>query len=334
MAKIQPHDALFKSVFTDVEHAAAHLRTILPADVCARIDFATLAVVPGSFVDAALRFRHTDVLYRAAMSGKQAFIYLVHEHQSRVDPLMAFRLLRYKTRIWDDYIAAHPKTKLIPAIIAVVVYHGERGWYAATAFEDLLDLDDADRAVLAAYVPRFRFILDDLTAASDATLRSRAMSAFARLVLWFLKHAREPHHILGELAPWATVIEELLRAPNGQAAFDKLIRYILEVNPEVTPGELQGLVAKTVGSDAEEAVVNAVEKLMEQGRAQGHAQGARQLLLKQLAARFGALPGDTAAQIEGASAPELEAWGLRMLSATSLAEVFSEPRRTKPRLRR
>lgn len=54
------------------------------------------------------------------------------------------------------------------------------------------------------------------------------MSAFARLVLWMLKHAREPGHVLGDLEPWATVIEELLHAPNGQAAFEKLFRYILE----------------------------------------------------------------------------------------------------------
>jgi hypothetical protein len=274
------------------------------------------------------------VLYRAEIRGGEALIYLLHEHQSRVEALMGLRLLRYKLRVWDDWLAAHPRAKRIPPIIAVVVYHGATGWSAATAFEDLLELDDDARAALAPYVPRFRFILDDLTAASDAALRSRAMSAFARLVLWMLKHAREPGHVLGDLEPWATVIEELLHAPNGQAAFEKLFRYILEVNPAVTHGELQGLVAKAVGPDAEEAVVNAVETLMEQGREQGREQGARELLLKQLAARFGALPGDATARIKGASTSELETWGLRMVSARSLAEVFEEPRRPKARPRR
>jgi Putative transposase, YhgA-like/Domain of unknown function (DUF4351) len=338
MAKTQPHDALFKSAFTEVEHAAAHLRVILPAELCARIDFTKLAVVPGSFVDANLRFRHTDVLYRAVIGGKEALIYLLHEHQSRVEALMGFRVLRYEVRIWDHYIAAHPQTKKLPPILAVVVYHGETGWYAATSFEDLLDVGDEDRAAVGPYVPRFQFVLDDLTVSSDAELRSRPMSAFARLVLWLLKHAREPGHILGGLEPWAAVIGELLRAPNGQAAFEKLIRYILEVNREVSPGELQGLMAKAVGSDAEEAVVSVIERMLKQeraqGRVQGHAQGARELFLKQLEARFGSVPDDTRARIEGASTVELEAWALRVLTAKSLAEVVDEPRRTRSRSRR
>jgi Putative transposase, YhgA-like/Domain of unknown function (DUF4351) len=333
MAKTHPHDALFKAAFTEVEHAAAHIRAILPPEVSALIDFATLAVVPGSFVDAALRFRHTDVLYRAAIRGSEALLYVVHEHQSRVEALMGLRLLRYKLRVWDDWLAKHPRATRVPPIIAVVVYHGKTGWYAVTAFEDLLDLDELDedaRAALAPYVPHFRFILDDLTAASDASLRSRAMSAFGRLVLWALKHAREPGHVLGALEPWAAVIAELLRTPNGQAAFEKLLRYIHEVNPKVTPGELQGLLAKAVGPDAQEAAVNALEKVIEQGREQG----ARELLMKMLTTRFGALPGDATARIQAASAHEIEAWGTRMVSAASLADVFGEPRRTKTRSRR
>lgn len=80
--------------------------------------------------------------------------------------------------------------------------------------------------------------------------------------------------------------------------------------------------------------MNAVEKLMEQGREQGREQGARELLLKMLTMRFGVLPGDATARIKASSASELETWGLRMVSAKSLAEVFEEPRRPKARSRR
>jgi hypothetical protein len=45
------HDALFKATFSQVEHAAGELRRALPAAIAARIDFSTLALCAGSFVD-------------------------------------------------------------------------------------------------------------------------------------------------------------------------------------------------------------------------------------------------------------------------------------------
>jgi predicted transposase YdaD len=54
------HDALFKATFSQVEHAAGELQAILPPGLCARLDFATLALCPGTFVDDELRQRHTD----------------------------------------------------------------------------------------------------------------------------------------------------------------------------------------------------------------------------------------------------------------------------------
>ncbi|MFT3768775.1 MAG: Rpn family recombination-promoting nuclease/putative transposase [Minicystis sp.] len=348
-ARTQPHDALFKAAFTDPEHAAGHLRSLLDPAIAARIDFASLEVVPGSFVDEDLRLRHTDLLYRVRVGRKKALLYVLHEHQSTVDVLMVLRLLTYMRRIWDDHLAKHPKAKTIPAIIPVVVYHGEARWYAATSFAELFDLDDDDRTALAPYLPSFRFVLDDLSLASDASIRGRKMSAFGRIVLWALKHARERGRILEDLAPWADLIKEMLRARNGQAAFELLLRYILEVRPDVALDELPALVATSFGPDAEEATMNALERWLEENTrearrqareearkealAEGQREGQREMLSKLLVAKFGALPDTAAARVRNASATELEVWMLRVLTATSLAEVFAEPR-AKPRARR
>ncbi|MFT3769061.1 MAG: hypothetical protein QM820_26775 [Minicystis sp.] len=180
-------------------------------------------------------------------------------------------------------------------------------------------------------------MLDDLTQASDESLRARRMSAFGRLVLWALKHARDPESIVAGLGPWAAVIQEMLRAPNGQAAFELLLRYIFEVRPDLAPDELPALVAASVGPEVEEIAMNALEKWLEEGaekaRREGRDEGRRETLLKQLAVKFGPVPDDATARVQKASATEVEAWTLRVLSATSLAEVFAEPR-AKPRTRR
>lgn len=62
-------------------------------------------------------------------------------------------------------------------IVPVVLHHSDKGWTTSTAFEELLDADEALLAAVAAYVPRFRFVLDDISHASDEALKARAMSA-------------------------------------------------------------------------------------------------------------------------------------------------------------
>ena len=62
---LTPHDALFKAVLGKPEHARGVLRAVVPAALAEAIDWPTLTLRPGSFVDLALREQHTDLLYSA-----------------------------------------------------------------------------------------------------------------------------------------------------------------------------------------------------------------------------------------------------------------------------
>ena len=109
-------------------NAASQLRAVLPADLAARLDLGQLAPVPASFVDEALKWRYSDLLFTVPMERRDAFVYVLVEHQSSSDPLMAFRMLRYMTRIWDAYLREHPEARRLPAVIPLVVHHGSRPW--------------------------------------------------------------------------------------------------------------------------------------------------------------------------------------------------------------
>jgi hypothetical protein len=152
------HDALVKTAFSEIQHAEGFLRLVLPPALVARIDFSTLALRPGSFVDEALKERHSDLLYSVAI------------------------------------------------------------------FEELYDVDPATLAALGEHAVRFRFALDDLSFADDDALKARAMSAFARLVLFCLRHVREPAVLLQRLGRWVDLVGEARRAPNGPAALVALFR--------------------------------------------------------------------------------------------------------------
>jgi predicted transposase/invertase (TIGR01784 family) len=78
----QPHDALFKQTFSQVAHAAAELRAVLPPTLVREIDFSTLELCSGSYVDQALLGSQSDLLFSAKVAGKPALLYLLFEHQS------------------------------------------------------------------------------------------------------------------------------------------------------------------------------------------------------------------------------------------------------------
>ncbi|WP_269500257.1 DUF4351 domain-containing protein [Castellaniella sp. S9] len=63
---------------------------------------------------------------------------------------------------------------------------------------------------------------------------------------------------------------------------------------------------------------------LRRGRAEGRVEGQADLLLRQLARRFGTIPDTTTARIRSASAAQLETWALNILDAETLDEVFGD----------
>jgi predicted transposase/invertase (TIGR01784 family) len=316
------HDTLFKAAFSRVEHAASILRLLLPPDLVARIDWSTLALCSGSFVDEALAERFTDLLFSAKVGGHPALLYLLFEHESSSEPLMAFRLLRYEVRAWDRWLNDNPNAKRLPAIIPVVLHHSPAGWKAAVCFEDLLDVDEELLKTIAPYVPHFRFILDDISAVSDEQIRNRAITALGRLALWCFRHARTPEELIYGLGRWIDLVREVRRAPNGAAALAAIYRYIFSVNERLSAKEFVKLLSQAVGEEGRAEMASVAEQLREEGRREGVQLGQREMLLKLLRARFGELSAAAIALVNAADVTELDLWLERALSASKLADVL------------
>jgi predicted transposase YdaD len=320
------------SSFARPEHAEGELRRLLPAELAARIDWPTLALFPGTYVDDALRSRHSDLLFSATCAGKApVLLYLLFEHQSTDDPLMAFRLLRYMVRIWDEHLRDHPTAARLPAILPLVLHHSPGGWTSPTDFHALLDLDAEALPLVAAHVPSFRFLLDDVSAESDEALRARAMTALGRLVLFCLRHAREPGRFAHEIARWLGLIAEARDAPGGAEALLLIWRYIVTANNPADPQELVKQLLAVVGKQEEREIMSIADWYedrgrqagLEKGRDEGLKIGARNLLLRQLRARFGALPAAAEAHIQAADAAQLDIWADRILTAATLDDVLA-----------
>jgi len=164
LQRMASHDELFRHIFSNPEHAAGELRHVFRAALGAAIDWATLTLEPGTFVDEKLRELRSDLLFSAQCGGRRVLIYFLMEHQSTDDRFMALRLLGYMVRIWEDYRRAHPEATHLPPILPVVVCHDDTGWRAPRSFVELLDIPADLAAVLAPQIVSFEMVVDDLSA--------------------------------------------------------------------------------------------------------------------------------------------------------------------------
>jgi predicted transposase/invertase (TIGR01784 family) len=315
-----PHDSVFRRIFGVPENAASQLRAVLPPDLASRLDLDRLTRVPASFVDEALKWRYSDLLFTAPLDGHDAFVYVLAEHQSSTDPLMAFRMLRYVTRIWDQHLRDRPRARQLPAVIPLVVHHGRSRWTSPVQLHDLIDLDPATRQVARAYLPRFEFLLDDLAGIDGRQLRDRQLTPSALITLLLLKTAAGNPRIPDELRPWADDLRAVFDQPGGGEAFIAILTYI-ELVSETPASELRDLAA-SLGPEAEEAYMTTADMLRAQGRTQGRAEGRAETLVEMLTVKFGPLPDKVPQTVNAASIDQLKTWTIRAMTAETLDQVF------------
>jgi hypothetical protein len=289
------------------------------------LDWSTLALQPGSFVDRDLASLHTDLLYTSAWrGGAEALVYVLFEHQSSSDRWMPFRLLRYMVRIWEHWLAKHKKATALPAIVPVVLYHGDERWTAPRGFDTLLDVPEAVRPALADYLVRFAYVLDNLSEIPDHRLQARdPVTAFVDLCL---KYAPRGAQFVAILSRYGDLMREVRRTPGGREAFVFVWRYISIVNDEAEHHQaLTSVLEREIGPEAKDIIMTVGEQLIQQGRQQGIQEGERGALLRQLRKRFGAqVNDDTERRIATASPEQIALWLDRVLSAATLAELLAD----------
>ena len=213
-----PHDRFVRFTFDHPARAEAELRAVLPAHIASQVDWTTLRRESGSVVDPELRNTETDLLFSARLSnGRQLLFYVLLEHQSSVDRWMALRMLRYVLRQLERWRQENPGSQRLPVIIPLVMYHGPEGaWSAPRRLEDLFDVPDEGEQAASwrTLVPRFEYLLDDLTAERAEALMARPGPPLVRLALLVLAYGRTQE--LARLLPTAER-KHSVRAPWGNA---------------------------------------------------------------------------------------------------------------------
>ena len=234
----QEHDALVRRVMGYPETAEAWLKARLPGAVTSQLDFSELASRSGTFVDRELSRSETDVLFEIRHeSGAPVFVYVLIEHQSRVDPWLRLRLHRYHGRIWErERHEWRPHGPSISPIVSVVLHHGTGPWSPSVHFNELYNAAVRDLPGVC----RFSHILVELFGAHLDDARGDPFGRAMEMLLIEQRH-RRTRLLLQHLAPLVSVLE------NEAGGHDKvltLLSYVKYVYGRQTMENLTSEVAK------------------------------------------------------------------------------------------
>ena len=260
-----PHDRLFRAVFSDASQAASMLQAVVPRELRENVDWNSLRLVEGTFVDDALRESESDLLFEAGYGkGKQRLrLYLLLEHQSTPDVWMRFRLLKYCCRIWDaDLSDDRSRTELRP-VVPIVFYQGTRGWSHSTEFADLFSPTVRGWP----WVPRFEHVLLDQTGMDPGDVGGAAMGRIAQLLMMaaFDRHADTALETAARLA--ASLV------PGGTMDYIRIISlYVLATQDRAAAQAFDGTLRLHRHGQGEE-IMSYAHELLEEGRAEGRARG-------------------------------------------------------------
>jgi predicted transposase YdaD len=333
---IQHHDQFFKRLLDKPGTSGALLRERLPPEIAALLSDEPPEGLPGSLVPAALREYRTDRLYRArTRAGRPLLIHVVVEHKSWPDPGTPLQLLGYKTEILQWWVAnsdAEPGTVPLPAILSLVVYHGDDPWTAPTSLAEATDAEPS----LYAWIVDFHYVLVDLVRTAD-----QALSADRTLRTGFLilKHGRRGGDLRRTLRDLGLAAFAL-----GWDDLVALVRYILQEPNETEAGMLREVLAEIVPGQEERIMSIAAEQWkaegiaeglaqglargkaegMVQGEAKGLARGKAESLLRLLFRRFGPVPETLRRQVSTADPESLDRWFDCAIDAPSLDAVFDD----------
>lgn len=259
---LTPHDKYFKSVMSDLKVAREFFEQNLPSNIKSIINFATIRLQKESFIDDKLKLQIADLLYSAEFSAKNGYLYVLVEHQSTSDKLMAFRVLKYMVAIMEHHVK-QTKTDKLPIVYPMIFYTGNKNYSYST---DLFDLFGSNKE-LAKDILWQPYQLINLYKIPDEQLKR-----FLRygIVARTMKHIYEK-----DFLPTLRELIEDLKAVEGLGDMDyiyRLLSYIIEAG-ELNRQDFIETVKIGLTQIKEENVMTLAEQFRQEGKQQGLQQG-------------------------------------------------------------
>ena len=278
MNDIAIHDRFFKSTLGRPDRLGPVLKALLPSELAASFDPASLVPLATESVGEGLDSSLMDLVFSARFGGQESRIHLIVEHKSAPDPWVHFQINHYLSGLWiRDRKEGRAPVPLLP----IVFYHGVRPWVLPGRLSDVLTPPSELRAVN----PDFVLPVIDLRRVEDEELRSRLDDVEAVLALLALKHIFEgmevcARYLLKEIAerkaPYGILKPEIdyIGGVHGVHGPQEMKRVLDPIAREV--GMAQSIVDTWIQEGVQQGIQQGVQQGIQQGLQQGIQQGIQQ----------------------------------------------------------
>ncbi len=275
-----PHDKYFRASMSDPRIAKDFFQAHLPETILNSIKWETLALQSSQHIDEHLSETMTDILYRVAFGEGNGFITILVEHQSKSDPMMAFRVLHYSISIMRRELLKNPGSKL-PLVVPIVFYSGQEPYRHTTdVFELFGDLEPLARNI---FMNPFQLV--DVGRIPDEELRQHTWVGVMELV--------QKHIFTRDFVRFIRGLAPLLRELMGQNADEYIFRtlkYICNTAGLDDPSEFARIINNELSEELGGKAMTlaqiwhseGLEKGLEKGRQEGRQEAQEVIAQKML----------------------------------------------------
>ena len=254
---------------------------IVASELVDYLDFEKLVELNRSFITGTLRELESDIVFsvpfKTGEDTEELLIYILLEHQSTVDPLMAFRLLFYMCQIWDEQrrdleSAKVPRSEWwLRPILPIVYYTGSQKWHTPLSLTTSMEMP----TILERFVPSFETLFLGVKDTDTADLTKTDHPLGWLLTVLQQEHA-DKNVMLDALQRALSHIQQL--EPIDAAQYRNAILYLCHLiffrRPENERHDLLELVnTYTHNEEVRNMVLTSAEVLIEQGKVEGIEQG-------------------------------------------------------------
>jgi hypothetical protein len=312
------------------------LVTLARQDWPAWLDLAQLQPARARFVQADFRHVEADLIFTAPFrpprrlpGGEPTFAFLLLEHQSEPDRLLAVRTRGYEDQIHQWLLRQHERhavpdgQRYLLPVLALLLYTGTTTWEGPPSVRQLT----LGQEYLPPEIHPETTVMVNLPALPvDRLQREGGPLGW---VLWALQQRQAPSAAFG--AVLRRVVAVLDGLPAADVRWRESLWYLHGLVYHAREGaERDGLLALLVEAvrrrkrrqEVRRIQMTIAEVLKAEGEEKGRLEALRATLLLQLRTRFGKVPRKTAAAIEAcADVPQLNRWLARVVAVSSLAEM-------------
>ncbi|TDG94097.1 hypothetical protein CCPUN_08520 [Cardinium endosymbiont of Culicoides punctatus] len=233
----------------------------LPAEVFSKVDKSTLRLTNKSFVNPVGTRGESDLVFQATMNNQDGYIYILSEHQSKIDKYMPLRFMEYNLKLFRQHLHENKDSDELPLVLNICVYNGKEAYTGKRSLLSMFKVPE-----LAKSYTFGDFELVDLTHTSDNELVKQNMAALGELILKYGKSKN-----FSSILKFNEFLKYLLSCSDlyDTQYYENTFLYILAIAEDNDILET----LKSINPETKELVMTAATRLIQQGEQLGLKKG-------------------------------------------------------------